>query len=189
MQATQTLPSKILRTKKRLSESVLNESALLILAVCGLLLFLTYATRVISIGASYGIIPLDIPLAEAPIEDRGLHSYRERAGSTLSPNTLVIGVTTNELIFGDFAAFTSQREDIRNKFLVPHIAGSPQVEALLRQVSEWSDDRMRKKAIRNDSLVIIVPDPAVPVAVLAGVAESLRASKKFSHVVVGGGIL
>jgi hypothetical protein len=189
MQASQTLPSKILRTKKRLSESALNESTVITLGVCGLLLFLTYATRLISLGGSYGLIPLDIPVAAAPIEDRGLHSFRENPNSTLSANTLVIGITTNELIFGDFAAFTTQREDIRNKFLVPHIAGSPQVESLLKQVFEWSEDRFRKKTLREDGLVIIVPDAAVPIAVVAGVAESLRASKKFSHVVVGGGLL
>jgi hypothetical protein len=63
------------------------------------------------------------------------------------------------------------------------------VESLLKQVFEWSEDRFRKKTLREDGLVIIVPDAAVPIAVVAGVAESLRASKKFSHVVVGGGLL
>lgn len=189
MRTPQTLSSRMLRTKKRLSESALNESALLTLAICGLLLFLTYATRVISLGGSYGLIPLDIPVALAPIEDKGLHNYRESTGNTLGSSTLIVGVTANELIFGDLSAFSTSRDDLRNKFIVPHVAGSPQTEQVLQQAAQWLEDRLRKKSIRDDGLVIIVPDPEVPVAVIAGVAESLKSSKKFSHVIVGGGLM
>lgn len=188
MHTLQTLPSRILRTKKRLSESALNEAVLLTLAVCGILLILTYAARVISLGGTYSLIPFDIPVASVPISDKGLHTFREDPKSVLSPNTLVIGVTARELIFGDMNSFSGQREDIRNKFVVPHIAGSPQTETLLKQVSEWAEDRMRRRSIREDGLVVVIPDPEVPVAVIAGVAENLRSSKKFTHVIVGGAL-
>jgi hypothetical protein len=56
-------------------------------------------------------------------------------------------------------------------------------------VEQWSDERARKKSIRPDGLVVVVPDPEVPVAVVAGVVESLKQAKKFSHVMIGGGLL
>lgn len=189
MQVSPMLQSKILKTKKRLSESVLNESVLMALGVCGLLLMLTYASRVVTLGGSWGYIPVDIPVVSKPFADKGTHGFREEPKSTVSPTTLVIALTSAEMIFGELNAFTSQKDDIRNKFLVPHIDGSPQVRTLLNQVEEWSQDRLRRKAIRTDGLVVLVPDTTVPVAVIAGVTESLRASNKFTHVILGGGVL
>jgi hypothetical protein len=184
-----TLNFKILKTKKRLSDPVLNESALLTLVICCLSVFIMYATRVIAIGGSYGLIPIDIPAALVHLEDKGLHSFRESTSNVISPNTLVIGVSVKDMVFGDLAAFTTQRDDIRNKFVVPHIGGSPQVDTLLKQFAEWSDDRLRRRNVRHDKLVIVIPDPEVPVAVFAGVTEILRSSKKFSHVMVAGGLM
>jgi hypothetical protein len=189
MQTSQTLSSKMSRTKKRLSDSIINESVLLTLAVCGLLLFLSYSIRVISVGGVYGLISLDIPVAQLPIEDKGLHTFRETTANTISPQTLAIGITTSEMIFGDMNSFSNERDDVRNKFIIPHISGSPQTDSLLRQVEQWSDERARKKSIRPDGLVVVVPDPEVPVAVVAGVVESLKQAKKFSHVMIGGGLL
>ena len=106
MQRSQTLSSKMLKTKKRLSESVINEASLLTLAVCGILLFTTYSMRVISMGGVYSLISMDIPVAMIPIEDKGLHSYRESTANALSPHTMTLGITTRELIFGDVGAFS-----------------------------------------------------------------------------------
>jgi hypothetical protein len=189
MQISQMLQSKISGTKKRLSETVLNESVLSSIAICGLLLILTYASRVVTLGGSWGFIPLDIPVVSVPIPDNGTHTYTAHPKNVIGQSTLVVALTAREIIFGDLAAFTTQKDDVRNKFLVPHIDGSPQVKTLLQQIDEWSEDRARRLGIRSDGLVILVPDTSIPVAIIAGVSESLRASNKFTHVMLGGGLI
>lgn len=183
------LPSKISATKKRLSNSILNDFSLFSLAICGLLLVLMYASRTITMGGEWGIVPLDLPVASLPIRDKGLHSFTDHTKSVIGHETLVVALTTKELIFGDLGAFTVQKDDVRNKFIVPHADGSPQVSLLLTQFEVWSNDRARRKGIRSDGLVIVVPDAQVPIAVIAGVAERLRRSQKFSHVILGGGVI
>ena len=189
MQTSPMLLSKISGTKKRLSESALADSALSSLALCGLLMILTYTSRVMTLGGSWGLIPVDIPVVSQPFADGGAHNYQESPASTVSASTMVIAMTPNELIFGDLNAFTTQKSDVRNKFMIPHKEGSPQIKGLLKQAEEWSLDRKNRLGIRTDRLVVVVPDPAVPVAVVSGVIERLRESGKFSHVVLGGGLL
>jgi hypothetical protein len=72
---------------------------------------------------------------------------------------------------------------------VAHKEGSPQVTDLLKQSDEWENDRKRRLGIRSDGLLIILPDPVVPVAIVSIVAEALRKSGKFTHVILGGGLL
>ena len=183
------LQLKISETKKRLSKPIFNEQTLWCLGLSIIVCILTYAGRVVTMGSSWGMITLDIPVAAQPFVDTTLHSYEESAQASIGSTTMVVALTPSELIFGDLAAFTTHRDDVRNKFLVPHKEGSPQVTDLLKQSDEWENDRKRRLGIRPDGLLIILPDPVVPVAIVSIVAEALRKSGKFTHVILGGGLL
>jgi hypothetical protein len=102
---------------------------------------------------------------------------------------MVIALTPSELIYGDVAAFTSQRNTVRNKFIVPHADGSPQVSRMLDESQLWSKDRKSRLGIRSDGIAIVVPDPRVPIAIVAGTIEKIRASGQFSFVTLSGGLL
>lgn len=183
------LQLKISETKKRLSKPIFNEQILWCLGLSIIICTLTHAGRVVTMGSSWGMITLDIPVAVQPFVDTTLHNYEETAQASIGSNTMVVALTPSELIFGDLAAFTTRRDDVRNKFLVSHKEGSPQVTDLLKQSDEWENDRKKRLGIRSDGLLIILPDPAVPIAIVSIVAETLRKSGKFTHVILGGGLL
>jgi hypothetical protein len=189
MSTSPILQSKISGMKKRLSESVISESVLSSLALCALLTIVAYASRAVTIGGSWGFVDVDLPIASQPFVDPSIHKFKEAPSVSLGNSTMVIALTPTEMIFGDLPAFTRHRDDVRNKFIVPHADGSPQVATLLAQVAEWSLDRKNRLGLRGDGLVIVLPDPRVPIAVISGVIASLRASKTYSHVVLAGGVL
>jgi hypothetical protein len=189
MQTSPILQSKISETKKRLSESVISDSSLSWLSLCALLLIMTYASRAITLGGNFGLITLDSPVVSRPFADKGAHNFEEKAGTSLGASTMVIAVTPGEMIFGDLLAFTVHKSDVRNKFVVPHLEGSPQITGLLKQADEWMLDRKRRLSVRPDGLVLVLPDPAVPVAVISGIVQRLNESRKFSHVILAGGVL
>lgn len=189
MHTSPILQSKISGMKKRLSESVISDAVLSSIALCALLAIVMYASRAVSIGGTWGFIDVDLPVVSQPFLDNSIHTFKENADVSIGNATLVVAVTPTEMIFGDLPAFTRHRNDVRNKFIVPHADGSPQVATLLQQSSEWSLDRKNRLGIRSDGLVIVLPDPRVPIAVISGVIANLRASKTFSHVVLAGGVL
>jgi hypothetical protein len=150
---------------------------------------MTYASRAITLGGNFGLITLDIPVVSQPFSDSGAHHFAEKPSVNVSAATMVIAVTTGEMMFGDLVAFTSHKNDVRNKFIVPHKEGSPQVTSLLTQADEWMLDRKNRLSLRGDGLVLVLPDPAVPIAVISGIVERLNDSHKFSHVILAGGVL
>ena len=189
MPISQTLQLKISGTKKRLSDSPLNDPILWSLAFCGLLAILTYATRAVTLGANWGLIELDIPVVSLPFDDPSQHNFQERPDASVGSQTLVIAMTPTELIFGDIAAFSAQRSDVRNKFIVPHRDGSPQIGAVMDQVTSWDNDRKNRLGIRSDGIVILLPDPGVPVPVIAATVGRLKSSGRFKHIAIGGELL
>ncbi len=189
MSTSPIIQSKISGMKKRLSESIISDSVLSSLALCALLSIVTYTSRAVTIGGTWGFVDVDLPVASQPFVDPSIHKFREMPSVSIGTSTMVVALTPTEMIFGDLPAFTRHRDDVRNKFIVPHADGSPQVATLLAQAGEWSLDRKNRLGLRSDGLVIVLPDPRVPIAVISGVIASLRASKSFSHVVLAGGVL
>ena len=188
----QTLPMlqwKISETKKRLSDSVMTDATLWCLALSALLVITAYASRAITLGGSFGMVTLDIPIVSQPFPDKGSHNFAEQTAASIGSATMIIAVTPGEMIFGDLSAFTTTRDDVRNKFIVPHKEGSPQVTILLKQAEEWKVDRRQRLGLRSDGLVVVLPDTGVPVAVIGGIVEKLKDSRLFSHVMLAGGVL
>jgi hypothetical protein len=142
-----------------------------------------------TIGANWGLIEVDIPVVSVPFDDPTQHNFRERPSASVGSQTLIIALTPTELIFGDLAAFSAQRSDVRNKFLVPHRDGSPQIATLLTQYQSWEADRKNRLGIRSDGIAILLPDPAIPMPIIAATVDMIKSSGKFEHVAIGGGLL
>ena len=189
MPTSPVLQQKIFATKKRLSEPLFSEHMIWCLGLCCLLAVLLCAGRLVTLGSQWGLITFDIPVASEPFNDQNLNRFKEQPSSTMNQHSVVLALTPSELIFGDVASFTSQKNDVRNKFSVRHADGSPQVSEALKQIETWTEDRKRRQAIRSDGILLLLPDPAVPIAIVSVVAQQVRSSKKFDHVILGGGVL
>jgi hypothetical protein len=189
MPISQTLQLKILETKKRLFKTPLNESALLSLSLCLVLGIITYSSRLITIGGRWGLTLIEIPVVSAPFKDLQRHNFTESASSTLGQSSLVVTLTPTEFIFGDVNSFTTQLEDIRNKFIVSHINGSPQISRLVSQIDEWKDDRLKRLGIKSDGIVIFIPDAKIPIPIITAVIAKMKTHESLGRIVLGGDLL
>lgn len=189
MPVQQVLQQKLFATKKRLSEPLISEQTLWCLGFVAILSVMLIASHLITHGGNWGLISFDIPVASQPPADAMLNNFKESPTSTINKHTTVLAITSTRLVFGDVFAFSSPGHDVRNKFSVDHELGSPQVTKALEQMSTWRDDRKRRLGIRPDGILIIMPDPIVPIALVSVVADSIRKTGTFSHIVVGGGLL
>lgn len=189
MPMQQTLRQKIFETKKRLSRPAINDQNLWYMGAASLLAFLTFTGILLTRSGDWGVVLFDIPVASQPFADEMLHNFREAPDPSIGSNTTVLALTSKELMFGDVAAFTAPKGDRRNKFTVPHLEGSPQVASALDQLTRWNDDRRRRLGIRSDNLLILLPETDVPVAIVTVVADRIRKSGSYEHIVIGGGFL
>jgi len=183
------IQQKVFATKKRLSEPVITEQSLWCLGICCLLVVLLVGGQLIARGSKLGFIAIDIPVASQPLSDETLNGFKEQPTQSLSSHSIVLALTPSELIFGDVSSFTSHKSDVRNKFSIRHANGSPQVAEAISQIETWIEDRKRRLGIRPEGILILMPDPAVPVAIVSVVADKIRQSKTFAHIVLGGGML
>lgn len=188
MTASMMLQSKISRMKKRLSEDkwsvrVVCLNLFVLFAISG------FAMRAATMGSRYGQISMDIPVADAAVEDP---RYAEDAGppkQVLDGKTSVVVLTTAAYYFGELDAFSSGFSDVRNKFVVPHIDGAPNTPRLLEVMGRWQVD---KKMVTPDGPkrpVILIPEAEVPASIVIQVAQQLKSSLTFDRVILGTGML
>ena len=189
MPVQQILQQKLYATKKRLSEPLISEQTLWCMGFAAILSVIIISGQLITYGGNWGLVSFDIPVASQPPADVMLNNFKESPTTAINKHTTVLAVTPTRLIFGDVYAFSSPGDDVRNKFAINHETGSPQVTKALSQMSSWSDDRKRRLGIRPDGILIILPDPIVPIAIVSVIADTIRRTGTFSHIVVGGGLL
>lgn len=182
------LQLKISETKKRLSDGFIPPQCIYIFGLLAALCPLVFLARVMALGGSYTSVPFEIPVLSVPVEDSSYSGFRESPTSVVDNSTLTLALTPTEFIFGDLSAFTSQSNDIRNKFIVPHKDGSPQVEEFLSQYGAWQEDRVRRLGLRSNGLLVLVPDSRVPINIIIQVTQLLKATKKFQQVILAGGL-
>ena len=189
MPVQQPLRQKIFETKKRLSKPAITDQNLWCMGVACLLAFLTISGILMTKSGQWGIVLLDIPVASQPLADQMLSGFREEPASSINPNTIVLALTPKELIFGDITSFTSEKSDPRNRFVINHVNGSPQIATAMEQMENWREDRRRRLGIRPDNILLLLPDGSVPVAIVSVVADKIRTSQTFAHIIMGGGLM
>jgi hypothetical protein len=188
MATSTTLQLKIFATKKRLSDGFIPAPSLYVFGLLAVFCPIIFLTRILSLAGTYTSVPFDIPVLSAPINDTSYSGFRETSSAAVDNATLTLALTPTEFIFGDLSAFTTSLADIRNKFIVPHKDGSPQVDTFMSQYQAWQEDRGRRLGLRSNGLLILVPDSRVPINIIIQVTQLLKATKKFDQVILAGGL-
>ena len=105
MTASTILQLKILRMKKRLSDSPWYLPTILIGCV-GLMVFLSSILRAVSLAGRYGIVEAEIPVLSVPLEEDATNQRSKTSNASLGSLTPMILLNREAFIFGTIDSFT-----------------------------------------------------------------------------------
>jgi len=179
---------KISRTKKKLSDRSI-ENFSLALAGAGLGFIFTAAVSLFFKTHDFGVVSLEMPVLSEPINDIGTGQSFDRSDTFLRKTTPVVVMTLEEFYIGDLDAFTTDLEEIRNKYVVHHVDGFPQMHLLLKGISAWKQERWKRAKIKDDGYVIFLPTSDLPISVVTHVIDGLKRNHGFNRVVLASGLL
>lgn len=197
MTASTTLQLKISRTRKRLSNNTWY-LPLIVLAAAGLMIYLSYMLRAISIAGRYGLIESEIPVLPVPLLDETLTRSVEKPRDFLGTSTPVVLLSKEAFFFGMGDAFAADLSNVRNKFFIPHESGAPNVPKLINDLDRWLGEELEAQAAKQGpkgarparpKVLLFVPLEEIPMAIVIQCLASLRNSGKFETVILGGGLL
>ena len=188
MIASTTLQSRILKMRKRLSDSSWQTRALHI-SIIGVLLILSLVIRATYISSSYGIVDSEIPAARVELNDPDNMAYKEPYRSHIGKITPVVVLTPTEFIFTDISGISSKLEDPRLRFSVPHTDGSPNITELLIQMAKWIHQRRSQEIINTDGNLILLPTGQVPMPIVIQTMHYLKRANFISTVILANGLL
>lgn len=180
--------SKILKTKKRLSDDRWPMVAIG-LAVMGLFGVMTFCLRAVTISGVYGAVPAEMPVMSASIADPAFHTYKEQPQQQLRRSTPAVLLTTEAFYFGDLGAFTVNFSDVRDKFIIRHIDGEPQLLTLIDTLDKWAAQAEVNTKQPLEDILVFVPSGDIPMPIVIQVLAGLRQSPRFKRVVLGGGLM
>ena len=182
-----TLLSKISRTKKRLSDEQWLFRATII-SLFGLFVVITAALRAITMPARYGVVPLEIPVVQAGVQDPRFHQFTETARDVLISSTPAVVLTTEAFYFGDLSSFTTKFTDNKAKYFVRHKSGLPQLKLLISEMSDWILERSKSENIPLSKVLVLIPSGDIPMPILTEVIAGLRTSNLFQRVILSTGL-
>jgi hypothetical protein len=183
-----TYPSRISKTKRRLSDDRWAVTTVAC-ALLGLFAILTFGLRAVTLSGVYGVVPLEMPVVPATIKDPGHYGFREEPRETLTHNTPAVVLTTDAFYFGDLASFTTNFADVRDKYVIRHVDGEPQLAALVDALGHWATDRSKHQNIPLNKILVLVPAGDIPMPIVIQVVAGLRKSPLFERVVLGSGLM
>lgn len=183
-----TFQSKILKTKKRLSDDRYAVIAVVV-SFLGLFAIMTFALRATLMPGVYGVVPVEMPVVSTVVDDPGYHRFKEEPRDELRRTTPAVVLTTEAFYFGDLAAFTTNFADVRDKYMIRHIDGEPQLQSLLETMNRWVTDRASKANIPIDKVLVFVPSGDIPMPIVIQVIAGLKQSPYFTRVVIGSGLM
>ncbi len=181
MTALTILQSKILRTKKRLSNNVWY-LPIIVLALMLLMTFLSTALRGIAVPASYGVVEGEFPVIQ---NDRTIAPGETWAEpkATLGNDSALVILTKDRFFFGQLGAFGKDLSAVHNKFFIPHVDGAPNLPELVSQLEKWQSDAHVPRSL------IFVPTEDIPMPIVIQCFAALKKSGLFDQVILGGGLL
>jgi hypothetical protein len=182
------LQSKISKTKKKLSSADWNLS-IIVLSVMALFAIMAFAFRAVTLPAAYSLIEVSIPVLSVPIDDPSFHNFRETPRRQLNAATPAVFLTVDAFYFGDIASFTTGFGEIRNKFMIKHVDGSPQMAKLVQDMKAWQEERSLNNNIHPERTVVFVPTGEIPAPIVIQVVAALKRSSLFDQVVIGSGLM
>lgn len=188
MSLSMTFQSKISRTRKRLSEGR-GVAAVAALALFGLCTVLTFGIRAIALSNVYGVIPVEMPVVAAPPLDPAHHEYREEPKAELTRHTTAVILTTEAFFFSDLESFSSNFAELKDKYILRHVDGEPQLIQLIETLSKWVTERAAHDNVPMDKILVFIPAGDIPMPIVIQVLAGLRKSPLFERVVLGTGII
>jgi len=184
MPTSKTLQSTILKTKKRLSKDDWSQTTLLMLILVGMAYY-SFAIFQMTIDGEYGLVHGRLPVVAAEVVDPSMPWSPDIQEQKINEKSVMIVLTSEALYFGHIEAFSRDFSGVRNKFLLPHEEGSPQLGKLLATIDQWQPAKAEAEA----APVIFMPTAEVPMPIVIQVMDGLQASERFNHVVLSSGIL
>ena len=179
MKFSMTLLSMILKTKKRLSEDHWYVP-IMIVGLVGLTTILFYGMRTASLTWEFGVVKSSIPIMSVDIGMEKHSKTHAKNVSQVLKTTPMIVLADKEFYVGDLNSFTTGFVKIRNKYRVPHIDGSPQMNELLKVIEQ----RNSNLNIHNNEIAILLPGEQWPMAVIIQVMNILKKNGSFKHVIL-----
>ena len=183
-----TLQLKILRTKKRLSDSHWNQSKIAI-SLMGVLVTLSFILRSVSIASDYGIIEVELPVVSNPIKDQSYHHFKETPDTMITKKTPMIILTSKAYLYSDIEGFSKKILHIRDKFQIPHHNGYPNLNALTDSLQKWIKLQTLEKNINYEGIVVFMPSSQIPIYHIIKSIAALKSLPIVSHVVLSTGLL
>jgi hypothetical protein len=159
------------------------------LSFMGLFVVMTFSLRAVTLPGAYGSIAAEIPVMPASIKDQAFHTYREEPRRELHRSTPAVLLTTEAFYFGDLEAFTSNFSDVRNKFILRHIDGEPQLLTLIETMDKWAATVATGKNQALEDVLVFVPSGDIPMPIVIQVLAGLQQSPRFKRVILGGGLI
>lgn len=163
--------------------------ASLLVALFSLFIILAFGFRVVTVEATYGVIPAEIPVVSAGVEDPAYHTFEEAPLAMLSRHTPAVVLTPEAFYFGDLESFTANFADTRDKYIVSHVDGEPQLYSLLETMQKWIEHRAKNDNVPKQRAMVLVPSGDIPVPIVVQVIAGLRKSPYFERVVLGTGLM
>lgn len=182
-----TYRSKISRTKKRLSDDRWAISTVIV-GFFGLFAVVAFGLRVVNLSWAYGVVPAEIPVATAAIQDPGAFNFKEEPRDSLTPQTPAVFLTTEAFYFGDMAAFSTNFEDPQGKFMIRHVDGEPQLQTLVQTMTDWVSERVHRENVPINKVLVFTPAGDIPMPIVIQVLAGLRQSPHFTRVILGSGL-
>lgn len=181
MTALTILQSKILRTKKRLSNNVWY-LPIIVLALMLLMIFLSTALRGIGIPGSFGVVTAEFPVIHEGRSIDPSETWAE-ARANFDNNAALIVLTRDRFLFGHLASFGKDLSQVNNKFQIQHADGAPNLPKLVQDLLKWQET---SNVSRN---LVFVPTEDIPMPIVIQCYQALKTSGLFDHVILGGGLL
>lgn len=183
-----TFQSKILRTKKRLSDDTWAPIAVVV-SFLGLFAILTFALRATLLSGAYGVVGVEMPVVSTPVEDPAFHRFKEEPRDSLQRTTPTVVLTTEAFYFGDLAGFSTNFDDPRNKYMIRHVDGEPQLAGLVETMNKWVTERASGANVPIDKILVFVPAGDIPMPIVIQVIAGLKKSPYFERVIIGSSLM
>ncbi len=185
-----TLQLTISKTRKRLFKDDWSMPTIF-LGLIVLFIISVFALRAVSLGWNFGLVSVKIPqlISEGRYDEPAslqvaAHALAQKSEGFLNDKAITVVLGNEALFFGPLEAFSTKLGDVRNKFKVPHINGSPQVGQMLSDLKKWA--LLNREILPKTA--VLVPFPGAPMPIVIEVIHQLKSSGGFSNVVLGSGL-
>jgi hypothetical protein len=190
------LRSKILKTKKRLSDEK-HLYRTIAIAVAFVFVCVGFCFRASSFSSPYGYIGMEIPVSKAKdVSPSAQHdgatahdreAFHDDGGPVVNRqvtgSTPLLILTDQKFLFGDVSAFTTNLSDVANKISIPHQDGAPRLGKLIAAIQNRTADK------EDSDVLFMLPEKNIPVAIVIKVIAGIKENTRYKRVILASGLM